>query len=57
MMEYRYNGELPVNVSELKERGIIDDSTIIYKGKSVTIDDKYKNLIMAMDACPLFTRL
>lgn len=54
--KYKYIGELPVNVAELKERGIIGDSEVIVKDDEVEIEDKFKSVILAMNICPLFVR-
>ena len=54
--KYKYIGELPVNVAELKERGIIGNSEVIVKDDEVEVDDKFKSVILAMNICPLFVR-
>lgn len=55
--KYKYIDELPVNVAELKERGIIGNSEVIVKDDEVEIEDKFKSVILAMNICPLFERL
>lgn len=56
-VKYKYTDELPVNVNELKERGIIGDAEVMVKDKEVLIDEKHKKVIKAMDICPLFEKI